>query len=403
MDGAQVILAVNIAVAGLFALAYATLALASPAQRRVLWFSASYAVGMASPAADSSVPLFGHPVLMEWVSFVCILAAFLGISAAFSLFYRRRPPWLMMGAILVGGVVLRALIWSWRRDTLGYGMAYQLPFMLASALAVRTVLQAGDARPLNRGLAAAFALLAAHFLIKPYLATTFGPGKTIGDYTHTIYALLSQASSGVLLLAAGLLMLLIVAQTAILETQRQSETDLLSGLYNRRAFDRRAEEAVLHARQTGQALSVAMFDLDHFKRVNDRHGHAAGDAVIEAFAALLRRTVPDGLYARQDGDTFVLLMESASAEVAWLAADSIRASTPRVASKHVSRLTVSGGVAQLNADESLAELMRRADQAAYQAKGLGRDRIGLSGASRPPAASETLPTGDAASASADAS
>lgn len=377
MDGAQVILAVNIAIAGLFALTYATLALTNPAQRRALWFSGSYAVGALSPAADSSVPLFGHPILMEWVSFCCILGAFLGISAAFCIFYRRKAPWLAIAAIMLGAVVLRAAIWNWRRDTLGYGMAYQLPFMLASALAVRTVRQVDAGRWLHWGLAAAFALLAAHFLVKPFLATTFGPGAAIGDYTHTFYALLSQASSGVLLLIVGVLLLLIVAQTVVLEQQRQSEIDPLSGLYNRWAFERRAEAAMARARHTGQPLAIALFDLDHLKRVNEGYGEPAGDAVISAFAGLLRRTAPDGLFGRRDGEEFMLLIEATSAEGAWLTADSIRASTPRVASKHAPHVTVSGGVAQLCAGESLTELLRRAGQAAHQAKGMGRNRICL--------------------------
>jgi len=261
-------------------------------------------------------------------------------------------------------------------NTLVYGIAYQLPFTLAALLATRTVLAVRPHRALHLALAGVFGLIAAHFMAKPSLAVAFSPGASPGDYAHTVYALLSQASSGVLLLAAGIFLLLVVAQQAIRESQLASETDPLSGIANRRGFDRLAQEALSRAQHRRLPVSVAIFDLDHFKRINDTFGHSTGDAVIVAFARLLRATAPDGsVVGRQGGEEFVLLIAGATVRTAWLAADAIRIATAQQTDGDLPSVTVSGGVAQLRRGETLSELLRRADQASYQAKRDGRDRI----------------------------
>jgi diguanylate cyclase (GGDEF)-like protein len=201
--------------------------------------------------------------------------------------------------------------------------------------------------------------------------------------------MISQSTSGMLTLAAGLLLLLIVAQKAISESQLASETDPLSGLTNRRGFDRLADAALARAERAGLPMAVALFDLDHFKRVNDTFGHATGDGVIAGFAATLRATAPGAaVTARQGGEEFVMLIEGATAETAWLAAEAIRIRTAAGLGPDLPAMTVSAGVAQRRPGESLSDLLRRADQATYQAKHTGRDRICL--AAEDPAAAPEL-------------
>lgn len=378
MSGAQVLLVVNIAVASLFAAGYAIIALTNRSQRAALWLGASYLLGMLEPICDLFVPMVEHPETLEFVGYVAFLAATLSISITFNLFHHRRPPWAAMLAILATGVGLRLATWGWPRDTLAFGAAFQLPFALAAILATRTVIALSARRPLYVALAAVFGVIGAHFMIKPWLAVGLGSGRTASDYIRTNYVLVSQSSTGILLLAAGLLLLLIVAQKAITEQQQASETDPLSGLPNRRGFDRLAQEAIARAERSGLPVSAAMFDLDHFKAVNDRFGHDVGDAVIGAFAAQLRETAPrEAVLGRMGGEEFVLLVEGASAESLRLAAESIRLRLRQGLGDGLPAVTVSGGVAQLRRGESLAELLRRTDHAAYRAKDTGRDRICL--------------------------
>lgn len=376
MSGAQAVLAVNIAVACLFAAGYAVIAIANPSQRRALWFTVSYFIGMLSPIGDFLSPLVPWPEAMEWLSYGSFLAATLSISATFSVFHGRPAPWRAMAAVLVGGLALRAGIWSAPRDTLIYGMAYQLPFTLAAGLAMHSVLSVRPRRALHIGLAAVFGVIAGHFLAKPFLAAAFGSGETLRDYVNSTYALLSQASSGILLLAAGIVLLLIVAQRAITESQAASETDPLSGLANRRGFDRQAQAALARAAQVRLPVCAVMFDLDHFKRINDGFGHDAGDAVIAAFGALLRTAAPRAsVLGRTGGEEFVMLLEGATDQSARLAAESVRIGMARATPAGLPLVTLSGGVAELRPGEDLSALLRRADQAAYRAKGEGRDRI----------------------------
>lgn len=376
MHGATVVLVINIAVAGMFAASFAIIAIANRSQRAVIGFSLSYLIGAMTPISEFVLPLSNTPQLFMFTSYATFLAGLLAMAAALAAFHRRRPEWGIIAAIFVGGLALRWLIWSGQRDDLSYEMAYQAPFALAMLLSCRTALRLGRRRPMLIALATLFGLLTALFVIKPFLAAAFGSGRTAQDYTASTYALISQASTGILLIAAGLLVLLHVLQRVVYESRLASEIDPLSGLANRRGFDRLAQDALIRAERLDRPFSVVMFDLDHFKAINDTFGHATGDAVIAAFAALLRRSAPQAaIVGRMGGEEFAMLIEQATAESAWLNAEAIRMGLATFAEADLPSVTVSGGVAQWRPGESFAELMRRADHASYKAKNGGRDRI----------------------------
>ena len=376
MTGVEVVLAVNIAVGSLFAAGYAIIAFSNASQRAALWFALTYVIGMVTSITDLIGGLLGASRITDVISYIAFLVASLSISAALAIFHQRRPPWAAILAILTFGLGMRLWIWDMERDTLTYGFAYQSCYVLASLLAARTTLTIDRRGPLHLGLAAVLFVMSAHFLLKPFAAMTLGSGRTFTDYTKTTYAMISQSSSGILTVAAGLLLLLIVAQKAITESQQASETDPLSGLTNRRGFDRLADAALIRSRRTGLPLAVALFDLDRFKHVNDTFGHATGDSVISGFAAMLRATAPGAaVTARQGGEEFVMLIEGATAETAWLATEAIRIRTAAGLGAGLPPMTVSAGVAQLRSGEDLSDLLRRADQATYQAKNAGRDRV----------------------------
>lgn len=378
MGGAQVILAVNVSLAVMFSCGYAIIALTNQGQRAALWFSLNYIIGMISPASDFLVPIVGAAELLEWLAYTSFLAALLSISVTFAIFHKIPARWGIIVAILAGGIILRAMIWDMPRDTLGYGMAYQMPFVLASLLAVESVLRVADRRLLHYLLATIFGVIALHFLGKPFLAVRFGSGKSLADYTTTVYALLSQSSTGVLLLASGVVLLLIVAQKAIAESLLASETDLLSSLTNRRGFEQRGQLAIARVERQNAPMSLAIFDLDHFKAVNDTFGHEIGDQVIADFGALLRDVAPSAaLVARLGGEEFVMLLEGATGQAACLHADRIRLGAATANRHGRPSPTVSVGVAQRLGGETLAGLLRRADAALYRAKHKGRNCIYL--------------------------
>jgi diguanylate cyclase (GGDEF)-like protein len=157
--------------------------------------------------------------------------------------------------------------------------------------------------------------------------------------------------------------------------------DSLTGLLNRRAFLDRGEAEVVRCRRHGGPLACAMIDVDHFKRINDELGHAAGDAQLRQVGGLLRATLrAHDLPARLGGDEFVALMPETGLDGAVLLADRLRA---LVAERPVTlperaeplAVTVSVGVAAAEGCNSLEELLARADAALLRAKRQGRDQV----------------------------
>ena len=119
--------------------------------------------------------------------------------------------------------------------------------------------------------------------------------------------------------------LAIASAAAREELTRLAETDPLTGLANRRAFEARLEAEVLHARRTGAPLSVAVLDLDHFKEVNDRHGHEEGDRTLRTLAARMRSaTRASDVIARVGGEEFAWLLPATTAEGARALAERLR-------------------------------------------------------------------------------
>lgn len=167
------------------------------------------------------------------------------------------------------------------------------------------------------------------------------------------------------------------------ELRRLAETDPLTALLNRRSFIEKANLCIETADATGQESSLIMVDLDHFKSVNDSHGHPAGDAVIRAFADLLLGSLrsPRDLVGRFGGEEFALFLPNCSQQCAELAAQNIQLELARrdlpVSETLALKVSASFGVATRRKGESLMECIGRADRALYRAKHEGRNRISL--------------------------
>jgi diguanylate cyclase (GGDEF)-like protein len=170
----------------------------------------------------------------------------------------------------------------------------------------------------------------------------------------------------------------LVAATARLE--QDALTDTLTGLANRRQFMLRAEVEVARATRYGQPLSLLMIDVDFFKQINDRFGHASGDLTLVAVGRVIRASLRTAdLPARIGGEEFaVLLPNTVSTEAAELA-ERLRRQVQELALAHEAgpiTLTVSGGIATLRTDDrGIDPVLRRADDAMYASKAGGRNRI----------------------------
>ena len=161
------------------------------------------------------------------------------------------------------------------------------------------------------------------------------------------------------------------------ERLKQAAThDPLTGALNRAGVEPQLETGLAVAQRQNQPLAVAMLDIDHFKWVNDAHGHAMGDRVLRHFVDIVdgRLRKSDSL-ARWGGEEFVILLPQTDGDGARQLADSIRREVETHAFPHGGPLTVSIGLAVARADDNVAELIRRADERLYKAKALGRNRV----------------------------
>jgi len=175
--------------------------------------------------------------------------------------------------------------------------------------------------------------------------------------------------------------------------REQSVRDPLTGLFNRRYLTESLGREMARSGRRNLPLSVMAFDIDHFKRFNDTYGHAAGDAVLVAFSRLLQSsTRSEDIACRMGGEEFVLIMPEMELAIAQRRAEELIAAVPRMTVMHDGQrlppLTTSIGIAVFPLhSRKPEELLSRADQALYRAKGEGRNRLAIAPPPEPTPAS----------------
>jgi diguanylate cyclase len=159
--------------------------------------------------------------------------------------------------------------------------------------------------------------------------------------------------------------------------------DPLTGILNRKGFDQRLQRLMSEVPPAGTSHCLVMLDIDHFKKVNDTHGHVVGDRVIQGLGEVLRSAVTDPSYAaaRYGGEEFAIIVPHSTIDRCAQVAETVRARTKamrfrnRATQDVVLTVTVSGGVAAMREGDDAAALISRADAALYASKHAGRDRV----------------------------
>ncbi|HEY9081118.1 GGDEF domain-containing protein [Magnetovibrio sp.] len=166
------------------------------------------------------------------------------------------------------------------------------------------------------------------------------------------------------------------------DLKRQAERDPLTGVYNRRAFDTVAGHVMARGRRTGHAVSLVILDLDHFKAVNDSHGHVAGDMVLKRVADLVQGVLrAQDVLVRLGGEEFAMMLPATTVTEASHVAERIRKAVEAEVfqiGESALRVTTSLGVmsvAAMNEEHHIDDLIRQADMALYRAKDEGRNRV----------------------------
>lgn len=366
-------LIVNTSFALLVAAAF--LALSRSAVRPgVIWFAASYAIGAGRPFSALLARVTSFPNLFAFTGFASFSLAVHLVAMGLSRYYGIVLPRLLLPSCFLASLALRIVA----LDPPGAAALYELPSQLpvAMTLAVCTVITGrhSPARWTDRILTILFPLIALAFLVTPSLSDVVGSIHDGGG--HPIPVL--QSITAILLVALAFALVLLIVSDTLEAARRRADMDELSGLANRRAFDHGGAELLDRQHASGAACSVVMFDLDHFKAINDSHGHAAGDEVIRVFARILREVAPaDAVFGRIGGEEFAIVLPNSGFAEAQAIVDRVRAglqSTLFAGDAGPFRASASCGLAVAEAREPLKQVMMRCDRALYRAKAEGRDR-----------------------------
>jgi diguanylate cyclase (GGDEF)-like protein len=384
MSGAFFILAVNMVVAGLLAAAFMTVAVYDVRRVSARWMAIGYLLGTAYFAIEFAIPSFSNAIPAVVSAFAVMLAGVLAFNVAIAHKYDVAPPWRLMVGFLIAATLVVSLVQDLPRQSLLRMSAYQMPYAIMTLIGLVIV----QSSPLKRqrldyALIALLCASAAQFAAKPFIALALGGwGANPQAYVQSNYAAASQALGAVFLVAIALLIMVMIVRDVLADATSKSETDALSGLLNRRGFEQHAQEALRVAARQAVPVTLVIADLDHFKNINDSFGHACGDLVIAAFAGFLRDAATDSHVAgRMGGEEFAILLPGANLVGGRLFAEGTRSAfgTLPVEGLPVNhRCSASFGVAELARGENLDALTRRADQALYEAKEAGRDRVRLS-------------------------
>lgn len=216
--------------------------------------------------------------------------------------------------------------------------------------------------------------------VRPIVALSIESLSENHDHFYgSLYWITLTFLAAIFLLLFALTLISAVALDVMDDLKRESNTDVLSGLLNRRGFEEDADSLLWSARRKGMPVALIVCDLDRFKAINDTYGHACGDSVIATFAQCLSGCVGTRHAAgRIGGEEFAVLLPGANLSTGRLFAEGVRASFSTLAVPGLpqsTRFTASFGVAEWVEGESVTQLVARADLALYDAKKAGRDCV----------------------------
>jgi diguanylate cyclase (GGDEF)-like protein len=314
--------------------------------------AALYVAGGLTMVVTLLAPSSGRPGLIAFLPVGLACLAF----AAYLWFARSTPDWALLATPPLGTLLITAIM-SIEGTTSGTPFFYLWPMLLAAYFFQR------------RDVLLNFALVCASFAVALAFWVPVDDGGLI-MFLDTVI------SVGVV--AALVFTLKTQVGRLVTGLHRASTTDALTGVLNRGAFQERLDEVL--AAPDHQPVVLALLDLDHFKLVNDRHGHPAGDRALRRFCEIVQAEARlDDALCRLGGEEFGLLLAGTDLAGAHSFADRLRATVARETASGEVRLTVSIGLCESGPGMTAEDLLRSADVALYSAKGAGRNRVALYG------------------------
>lgn len=164
--------------------------------------------------------------------------------------------------------------------------------------------------------------------------------------------------------------------TAKKQLEKLSSTDMLTGIFNRRKIEELLNIEILRSRRHQRNLSIIMLDIDHFKHINDNFGHHAGDIVLQQVVNVIKNTLRQSdMFGRYGGEEFLIVCPETSQDEAMIVAEKVRSAVDDFKFDVVEHKTISLGVSEFSYEDTLEELVKKADTALYLSKAEGRNRV----------------------------
>lgn len=360
------------------ALLWALGAWVTRAERAALAHWAAYA-GLSAITWTLLARSYQAPSLLVVLTGVCSVIA---LRRGIRLYIGRPLAWqwpaLMLALVLAGGALAEDPGWRPLQATLNFGVIAAL--YLATAWDLRRHARE-DLRWRFPLLLSLPLLLGGIAFASRALRALLAPGSVAAEMNaHSALNVGSALSYIVLVLLLHATLTALVVSRLLGQLRQLARRDPLTGLLNRRAMHAALDDLARRHRRAGDTFSLLMIDVDHFKAVNDRHGHEAGDRALAHIARLMTQTLRTrDRVGRFGGEEFIALLPAADLRRALAEAEALRMSVrgqPLTIGAQALQLSVSIGVAEwAGPAEDLARLLARADAALYRAKGLGRDRV----------------------------
>lgn len=376
-NGANLYLIVNFLIAMSFAGVFFAVSQRSRSRAAARWIGAGFAVASMSVPAELIIAYTPLTKFGAILAFATVLAGLLLIRVGVGSLYEVSTRMAALIAFFVVCVFIDIANYEQARGTYFHSIPYQSPFAIACLLSAAAIAASSYREAVDKWMMFIFSVTGVHFFLKAYLAVAVGSGPKPTDYIASNYAVISQSLTAVLMVVTGLSLLAVLVLQIMADERANAEVDALSRLLNRRAFEKYAEETL--RRTPLGPHSVVFCDIDHFKQVNDTHGHYVGDSVIREVGSLLSQSVPSGaIVGRLGGEEFGILLPKVQLDAAMLLAHTIRAAiavhkvsgTPDTLS-----ITASFGVSTFSEHSQFPKSLRLADAALYDAKAAGRNCV----------------------------
>lgn len=377
MSAAAIFLVVNFFIGLCFSAVFAVVSFYSRWRNAALLFCGGLFIASLTMLAELGVAFADHQAFWAMVAYGSVLAGLVLLHWGVSVLYDRAfPKWFAI-SMFCAGMAAYLFVRDLPRSWWGYGFVYQGPYALVTLSAAINVFLSERRTAMDRALAIVLVLSGGHFLVKATLAALMGPGSTPSAYVSTNYAVISQSITAVLIVAVGLMLLAVLTLDIMAVERGRAERDSLSGLANRRGFEKAVKHIVNGRGERHHA--VILCDLDHFKAINDTYGHHTGDIVISAFAKMISAHVVDGaVVGRIGGEEFAVFLPETSPAMAVVVAETLRVGARTMVIDGLPSgfvVTASFGVAPLPVRGDMQAALRDADVALYSAKRGGRDCV----------------------------